>query len=236
MTLKGSDQSITTWYDPLLFRVIFPLLTLLIKVFLSTFRVIRVEGKDKMDEALFQSGGRAVYASWHQRVVVPVPHLTESNVTVMISQSRDGEYAARFIRAFGFKTVRGSSTRGGSDALSNLIQKLMEGSSGGMVVDGPVGPARVAKIGTVVMASKTGVPIIPLAYGADRCWVLNSWDRFMIPKPFARVMLRYEEPIWIPASGDREELEPYRQILEDRLNRGNSWCDKQFGEERPWRR
>lgn len=236
MTLKGSDQSITTWYDPLLFRVIFPLLTLLIKVFLSTFRVIRVEGKDKMDEALFQSGGRAVYASWHQRVVVPVPHLTESNVTVMISQSRDGEYAARFIRAFGFKTVRGSSTRGGSDALSNLIQKLMEGSSGGMVVDGPVGPARVAKIGTVVMASKTGVPIIPLAYGADRCWVLNSWDRFMIPKPFARVMLRYEDPIWIPASGDRENLESYRQLLEDRLNRGNSRCDKQFGEERPWRR
>jgi lysophospholipid acyltransferase (LPLAT)-like uncharacterized protein len=195
-----------------------------------------VEGKERLEETLSRCGGRAVYASWHQRVVVPVPHLTKRNITVMVSRSRDGEYAARFASAFGLKVVRGSSTRGGSDALRELTQKIKEGSSGGMVVDGPVGPPRVAKIGTIVMACKTGVPIIPLSYGADRCWVLNSWDRFMIPKPFARVILCYEEPLWIPFSQDGEDLEPYRLILENRLNEGNSRCDRRFGEERPRRK
>ncbi len=236
MPLKKAVQLKTQWYDPLLFQVVFPLFALLIKMLMLSYRIIRVEGKDRAEEALSRAGGRAIFASWHQRVVVPVPHLIRRKVTVMVSRSRDGEYAARLLHAFGLKVVRGSSTHGGIDALSELIQKIMEGRSGGMVIDGPVGPARVAKIGAVFMAQKAGVPIIPLSYGADRCWVLKSWDRFMIPKPFARVILRYEEPIWVESSGDGKEMESCRRLLEDRLNKGNTRCDKQLGDERPWRK
>lgn len=236
MTLTGTENKICRWYDLLLFRVVFPLFAFFIKTLMRSYRIVRVEGKDRFKKALTLSGGRAVYASWHQRVVAPVPHLTRSKVTVMVSRSRDGEYAAQLLRAFGLKVVRGSSTRGGSDALKELVQKITEGRSGGMVVDGPLGPPREAKVGAVILAYKAGVPIIPLAYGADRCWVLNSWDRLMVPKPFARIILCYEEPLWIRKSGAGQDLESYRQLLEDRLNKGNSRCDRHFGEERPWRK
>jgi lysophospholipid acyltransferase (LPLAT)-like uncharacterized protein len=236
MALDQPDRTITKWYDPLLSRVVFPLFALSVKMLMRSYRIVRVEGIHGLEEALSRSEGRAIYASWHQRVVAPVPHLTRRNVTVMVSRSRDGQYAAWLLHAFGLRVVRGSSTRGGADALRELTQKIREGRSGGMVVDGPLGPPREAKIGAVLLAYKAGVPIIPISYGADRCWVLNSWDRFMIPKPFARVILRYEEPIWIPVSAEGEDLEPYRRLLEDRLNEGNGWGDRQFGGERPWRK
>ncbi|MFC1534293.1 lysophospholipid acyltransferase family protein [Thermodesulfobacteriota bacterium] len=158
------------------------------------------------------------------------------NVTVMVSQSRDGEYAARLMKPFGFMGVRGSSTRGGSNALKELTQKIIEGASGGMIVDGPLGPAREAKIGAVLISRNAGVSLIPVIWGTDRCWVINSWDRFMIPKPFARIVYYYAEPIWIPPTAESEELDRYRMLLGDRLNQGARWCDEQFGRERPWRK
>ncbi|MFC1867887.1 lysophospholipid acyltransferase family protein, partial [Thermodesulfobacteriota bacterium] len=183
-----------------------------------------------------RSKGRAVYATWHQRIAFNVCQIADRDVTVMVSQSRDGEYAARIINHFGLKDVRGSSTRGGRNALKELIQKILDGTSGGMVVDGPLGPARVAKTGAVILARNANVPLIPVAWGTDRCWTLNSWDRFIIPKPFARIVYCFAEPIWIPSSADGEEIGKYRKLLEDRLNHGARWCDEQLGQERPWRK
>ena len=152
MTSTDTENKIFRWYDPLLFRVVFPLFALFIRILMRSYRIIGVEGKDRFAETLSRTDGRAVYASWHQRVVAPVPHLARSNVTVMVSRSRDGEYAAQLLHAFGLKVVRGSSTRGGSGALKELVEKITEGRSGGMVVDGPVGPPRKAKIGVVILA------------------------------------------------------------------------------------
>jgi lysophospholipid acyltransferase (LPLAT)-like uncharacterized protein len=154
----------------------------------------------------------------------------------MISQSRDGEYATRIAKWLGFKNVRGSSTRGGGQALKELKQEVRAGEIGGMLADGPVGPARVAKMGSVVLARDTDSPLIPILWSADRCWLPNSWDRYMIPKPFARIVFYYAEPIWVPRSTKSEDLETFRKLLEDRLNEGTRWCDTQFGEERPWRK
>ena len=105
-----------------------------------------------------------------------------------------------------------------------------------MLADGPLGPPRVAKIGSVIMARTADVPLSPVAWGADRCWVLNSWDRFLIPKPFARIAIHFAEPIRIPHSVKGKALEDYRRLLEDRMNQGARWCDRQFGSERPWRK
>ena len=116
------------WYDPIFMTILPPLVTLVIKFLLYSCRVIKVEGKEKETEALAQSQGKAVYATWHQRVIFHGRHLAHKNLTVMVSQSRDGEYATRLVRLFGHTTVRGSSTRGGGLALKELTQKILKGS------------------------------------------------------------------------------------------------------------
>ena len=120
--------------------------------------------------------------------------------------------------------------------MREIIKKMKEGENGAMLADGPLGPARIAKVGAVIMARNGEVPLLPTLWGADRCWIFNSWDRTLIPKPFARVVLYLGYPIWIPNTVKGKELEAYRRVLEDRMNQGTSWCDRQFGRERPWRK
>ncbi len=224
------------WYDPLLLRVVPPLVALLLKLLMRSCRIIRIEGMDATREALSRTAGGAVYASWHQRMSYLFHILGSQHVTVMISRSRDGEYTAAMARWLGFQPVRGSSTRGGVRALKEIIRRMRQGEIGGMLADGPQGPPRVAKLGSLVMARSAGVPVIPVLWGADRCWQFNSWDRYLVPKPFARVVLLYEEPVWVPPDADGDTIESCRRLFEDRLNRGTRWCDEQFGVERPWRK
>jgi lysophospholipid acyltransferase (LPLAT)-like uncharacterized protein len=234
MFVSKKTKKPACWYDPIMFNFAVPLFSLFIRLLFLTYRLVKVKGVENERVALSRSQKGVIYASWHQRLIYHVHRLANANVTVMVSQSRDGEYAARLINALGLKDVRGSSSRGGMDALSELKKHMDDGANGGMVLDGPVGPPRVAKIGTIILARLTGAPIIPIVWGADRCWVLNSWERFIIPKPFARISYCYGEPIWIPFSAKSEEMEEYRQTMEDRLNSMTQWCDEQFGKERPW--
>lgn len=236
MKLKSDEKSLFRWYDVIILRIIPPLVALLIKLLMLSCRVVTIEGMERERDAISRSGGGAIYATWHQRMSYHFHFFGSRHVTVMISRSRDGEYAARLASWLGFKNVRGSSTRGGSRAMKELIKRIKEGEIGGMLADGPQGPGRVAKRGSVVIARNTEVPLIPILWGADRCWMFNSWDRYMIPKPFARVAIFFCEPIWIPLSAKRRELEEYRQLFEDRLNQGAKWCDEQFGHEKPWRK
>lgn len=224
------------WYDPVLLRIVPPLAALLIKLLMLSCRVVRIHGLEKAQEAVSQTKGGAVYATWHQRMSYHFHHFGSRHVTMMISRSRDGEYAARMARWLGFRNVRGSSSRGGGRALREIIERMRQGEIGGMLADGPQGPPRTAKMGSVIMARDAGVPLIPVLWGADRCWMFNSWDRYLVPKPFARVVVRYDEPLWIPAHAAGDALESYRKRFEDELNRGTRWCDEEFGEERPWRK
>jgi lysophospholipid acyltransferase (LPLAT)-like uncharacterized protein len=236
MAYKDSKKTTSYWYDPVIFYILIPFFSLFIRLLFLTYRLVKVKGTENEKAALSRSENGVIYASWHQRLIYHVHRLSDRNVIVMVSQSRDGEYAARFINALGLKDVRGSSSHGGMDALNELKGHMKDGVNGGMVLDGPLGPPRVVKIGTIILARMTGAPIIPIVWGADRCWCLNSWDRFIIPKPFTRISYCYDEPIWVPSSAKGEEMEEYRKILEDRLNSMTRWCDEQFGEERPWRK
>jgi hypothetical protein len=209
----------------------------LIRLFLFTCREVKVEGQQREAAALAKSGGGAVYAIWHQRMFYHFRKATRhGHPFIMISQSRDGEYAARVAQWLGFRTVRGSSTRGGFKALRELTQKLKQGAQGGMLADGPLGPARVLKMGSLFLARDAQVPLMAVLWGGDRCWTLNSWDRYLIPKPFSRIVLYYPEPMWIPATAKGEELEQHRRVFEQRLNEATRWCDEYFGVERPWRK
>jgi lysophospholipid acyltransferase (LPLAT)-like uncharacterized protein len=236
MKPTARKKSLLRWYDPLLLSVICPLAALFIKLLMLSCRLVRVEGAEEEKKARERSGGPAVYATWHQRMPYHFHYFGSRHVTMMISRSRDGEYATRIAKWLGFRNVRGSSTRGGSEALKTIIQRIRAGEIGGMLADGPLGPARVAKMGSVIMARDAQVPLIPVLWGADRCWVLNSWDRYLIPRPFARVCIHYAKPIWVPVKTAGDELERYRKLFEDGLNEGTRLCDAYFGPERPWRK
>jgi len=235
-SLKPSEKSPLRWYDPILLALMPPLVAGLVKLLMLSCRVIKVEGKEREMDAFSRSEGGAIYVTWHQRMAYHFHYFGSRHVTVMISQSRDGEYVSRMAKWLGFRNVRGSSTRGGRAALKELIQKIKDGEIGGMLADGPLGPARVAKIGSVILARNTQVPLIPVLWSADRCWILNTWDRYLIPKPFARIVFYYGEPLWVPGTADKKQLESFRTILENRLNQGTSWCDAYFGAEKPWRK
>ena len=235
MNLLSAQNPSLYWYDHVLLQVIPPLAAILTKTLMLSCRVVKVEGRQRELDALSRRGG-AIYPTWHQRMSYLSHYLGTRNVTAMISQSRDGEYAARTARLLGFKSVRGSTTRGGTGALRAIISRIKQGENGGMLADGPQGPARVAKMGSILMARSAGVPLLPLTWGGDRCWVFDSWDQYLVPKPLARLVVYTGEPIWVPRSAKADELEGYRRLLEERLNEGTRWCDEQFGAERPWQK
>ncbi len=222
--------------DAPLLKIIPPLAALLIRTLMRSCRVVEVEGERGYREALSRSGGAAVYTTWHQRMPYFFYYFRSRKITILISGSRDGEYAARMAAQFGFRNVRGSSTRGGTRAMRELIRMIRSGERGGLLADGPQGPARIAKLGVVLAARDAQVPIIPVTWGADQAWIFSSWDRFLVPKPASRIAIFFAEPIWIPREARIRDLETYRQLVENRLNDGARWCDTRFGAERPWRK
>jgi len=223
-------------YDHILIRLVPPICALLIKGIMGSCRVVEIRGESRAKEAMKKSPGGVLYVTWHQRMSYNFYLFGFKNINMLISESRDGEYAARIAHRMGFKSIRGSSTRGGTKALKELIKRLRNGESAGILADGPQGPPRVSKMGPIIIAKAAGIPILPVLWGAERCWILNSWDRYMIPKPFTKIVICYQDPIWIPKHIKREQMEIYRKRLEDVLNKGAKWCDLYFGRERPWRR
>ena len=237
MSQTGKNHDRLRWYDPVALAVVPPLAGGLVSMMTRSCRVAGVLGEKAVEEALSSSGGRAVYATWHQRMFYHFHYFGKMNLLMMISASRDGEYAARMASWLGFRSVRGSSTRGGSRALKNIVTRLKNGQdSAGMLADGPQGPPRVVKMGSLIMARDAGLPLIGVMWGGEKCWVLNSWDRYMIPKPFSRVVIAYTEPMWIPEGTAGEDLEELRLEFERRLNDTARACDLEFGSERPWRK
>jgi len=232
-----TDYHPLRWYDPILLATVPPLVGLAATALMRSCGVRAKFGEKASRKALQQSGGRAVYATWHQRMSYHFYYCGKLHLLMMISGSRDGEYAARLASCFGFGYVRGSSTRGGSQALKDMIGRLNQGlDSAGMLADGPQGPPRVVKMGSLILSRDTGLPLIGVLWGADRCWTLNSWDKYLIPKPFSRIVLKYTEPMWIPPGTSGPALDDLRLEFESRLNEAARFCDLYFGSERPWRR
>ncbi len=236
MISKSSKNFPLRWYDNFLLKLIPPAASVVVRLLLGSCRVVRIVGKEKAVKYICHSQGRAIYATWHQRMIFHARHIARDHITIMISQSRDGEYGARLAKLLGFKDVRGSSTRGGLKVIRELVKKVQGGERAGILADGPLGPARVAKMGPTIIARDSNAPLVPIVWGCDRGWVLNSWDRYLIPKPFARIAICYAEPLLVPKEIRGRQLEPYRALLEQRLNQATQWCDDYFGIKRPWRR
>lgn len=164
------------------------------------------------------SGKGFILAIFHCNVLLaPIIH-RGSAIMVMVSMSHDGDVIAGVVERLGNVPVRGSSSKEGRKALSQMISSLRAGKGAAITPDGPLGPYMKIKAGVVAMAQRTGVPIIPMHYEADRSWHLSSWDRHVVPKPFSRLFVRYGEPIMIPAELSQEQqlshlVQAERQIL-----------------------
>ena len=138
----------------------------------------------------------------------------------MVSASRDGAYIARLAEQMGHVPVRGSSNRGGVKALLEIIRAMKKHQlNAAIVADGSQGPARKVQAGCILMASKSGKPIFPIAWACNRFIRINSWDQTLIPLPFSTLVIRHAEPLSVPPSLSAKQVEAYRAELEHRLNR-----------------
>ena len=140
----------------------------------------------------------------------------------MTSRSFDGEYIARFIQRFGYGAARGSSTRGGTGALVEMVRLMRAGRPTAFTIDGPKGPRYVAKMGAVLLAKKSGCPILPFTITPGKYWHVNSWDKFQVPWPFTKARVVIAPPIHVPADADEEILEAKRDELQLALDEINS--------------
>lgn len=202
----------------------------LLRLYLCLIR-IRSEREGEFLEHLSRGGG-AIAAVWHQRILLVVRYarrFREFTPAAMISRSRDGDLIADVCRRLNFRPVRGSSSRGGREALSEIIAALSVNPFAVHAVDGPQGPRGVIKAGLIRMAQLSGTPIVPVYISVDRAWILGSWDRFLIPKPFGTVMVRWGEPIPVPAGLDDAAFEILRLDIEKRMRENQDRDDRESG-------
>jgi lysophospholipid acyltransferase (LPLAT)-like uncharacterized protein len=154
-------------------------------------------------EELEAEGRGFIYAFWHGRQVFLVYLHRNDRIHPLVSQSRDGELIARVCRFFGIEAVRGSSSRGGAEAVLELKGLVEKGDRVSFTPDGPRGPLRQVQPGVLFLAQKTGRPIVPVAYGAKSRWIIKgSWDEFLVPKPFNRIAMVYGEPLFVKPGDD----------------------------------
>lgn len=153
-----------------------------------------------------------LYVLWHGQLLPLIWTHRARDIAIMVSEHRDGELIARVAHAIGFRTVRGSTSRGAARALLGACREVESGRDMAVTVDGPRGPAGSVAPGALVIAQRTGAPMVPTAASASRAWRLRSWDRFMIPKPFARVVVSYGEPIHVAADSAREAADDVERV------------------------
>ncbi|MDQ1389974.1 MAG: hypothetical protein QOF56_3428 [Acidobacteriaceae bacterium] len=163
---------------------------------------------------------RPVIASFWHACLIPATYVCRNfGIRVMSSNSYDGEYMGRIIRKFGFVAVKGSSSRNAVRALLGLRRALQEGWTVAFSLDGPRGPRYKVKPGPVALARSSGVPLSMFHMAVERAWVLNTWDRLIIPKPFSPVLMRFGKLIVVPADASEEDLEHYQEQLQGSLDR-----------------
>ena len=220
-TEKGSIMyRLSLWAVPLFFRFLSVLL----------FATCRVEhqGRERFNK-LADAKIPFIVSFWHYAVIYIVYQARGLPYVAMVSASKDGEYVSRILQSKGFSTVRGSRNKGAISALKGLIREMRKGKTAVLVADGSQGPARKAQSGSILLAARTGAPILPVAWAAGSYKTFRSWDRTALPMPFSRVVICYGEPIEVPKGAGAEEVEKYRLRLEQDLDNVYEKAWGQFG-------
>ena len=191
---------------------------------------VRIElvGADELQRR-WRTGEQSVVAFWHNRLLMMPLAYAGRGLCVLNSPSRDGEIATRAVARWGVRTVRGSASRGGAKGFLALVRAFREGADLAVVPDGPRGPRYVVKPGVVHLGRAVGAPIFPVSYGATRLRQLRSWDRLLVPLPFARVCFVVGEPIAVERHADEATLEETRAELQRRLNAVTAAAEERVG-------
>jgi len=211
---------------PLKKRMLVRVLSVVVRVLCATLR-LQVEGEREAEERIAADGG-GILCTWHGRTLIPINRFRgRSHYHGMISMSRDGDFQAHTFRTFGIGVIRGSTGRRGVLATREAIGVLERGCVLLFTPDGPRGPSgKVVQPGVCYLAQRTGRAIVPAGISANPRWLLPVWDKFMIPKPFARARLIYGDPIYI-APGD--SLEDAARQLEQALDRLEAAAEQAVG-------
>lgn len=210
-------------------RLIHKILVPLARVWFGSCRV------ELLNQSLFQryivSEKPIVGVTWHRASLFFLYYFGKLNPMIMISQSKDGEMLAQYAAGLGVVPVRGSSSRGGRDALEQMRRHLADGGKAcATVLDGPRGPAYVAKKGMLVLAKLSGAPLVPVIWSATRTLTMrDSWDKTVLPLPWSRVCIAVGEPIHIAPNTSGDGLEHYRQLVQERLNTMMAAVDQYCG-------
>jgi lysophospholipid acyltransferase (LPLAT)-like uncharacterized protein len=222
-----ADLSTYTLKQRLMIRAADLVFFLLIKFVGCTTR-FEVHGWEHYEAAL-KAGQTPIHAAWHDCIYLGVYFWRQRRIVYLTSRSFDGEYIARFLQRFGFGAVRGSSSRGGVRALIEMARLVRQGIQTGFTVDGPRGPRHVAKTGAVLLAKKTGQPILPFHVTAARRWQISSWDGMQLPALFTRARVEIAAPVFVPPEANDEEIERKRDQLQQALDEidhnGEVWRD-----------
>jgi lysophospholipid acyltransferase (LPLAT)-like uncharacterized protein len=211
-----------------------PLCYYLLRFYLSLLR-IRVVGEE-IALGCLTDYGRLIAAVWHQRFLPALAYVTKFRhfePVIMISQSRDGELAARLADRLGLVPVRGSSFSGGTTALVAITEALKKCPVAVHIVDGPTGPKGVVKPGLISMAQLSRAVILPVIVSVEKAWIAGSWDRFLIPKPFSEVTVEWGRPFFVPRDLDPSRYEELRSEIEKSLIERYAEADLRSGWKQP---
>ncbi|HZT43416.1 MAG TPA: lysophospholipid acyltransferase family protein [Chthonomonadaceae bacterium] len=180
-------------------------------------------------EGLIPEEGGAILVTWHGRTFIPANLLRNRGYWALISLSRDGELQDHIFRRFGFQTVRGSTGRGGIKGALQMARKVKEGGILAFTPDGPRGPTHKVQLGVILMAEKSGAPIIPVGISAGPRWAAGSWDAYMIPRPFAHAYFLVGQPIRVPPNLDEAQRQVYADQVEIAINRLEREAERRAG-------
>lgn len=221
----GDEPTNYSIKDRLLLSIVPRLSHLVIRIIASTCR-FEVRGMEH-HKAIHDAGQIPIYVFWHDRIFLTTYFWRNQHAAVLISQSKDGEFIARVTEKFGNIAIRGSSSRGGTRALVEMIRKMRSGIPMAITLDGPRGPRYEAKSGILMLAKKTGCPILPFVIEPKKYWRIRSWDRMQIPKPFTRAIVLINPPIYVSADLSDDVLDAkladVQASMNDLVERGQAW-------------
>jgi lysophospholipid acyltransferase (LPLAT)-like uncharacterized protein len=201
---------------------------LAIRLICPTLRYsVSFEEPPSVPDAIFEKP--VIYSFWHRAVFPAAWMWRRQDIAVMVSRSFDGEYIARIIEKLGFVALRGSSSRGGGEALRGMKAELEKGAAVAFTIDGPRGPKYVAKPGPVLLARSSGLPMSAFYVALSDAWLLRTWDEFMIPKPFSKALARIGAKMVIPAKANEAEIREWHTRLQESLERVTKFAEDHVG-------
>ena len=191
----------------------------------STWRIQLIH--EERWRTIYRARRPHVFLLWHEALLPLLWQHRGQSIAIVVSEAREGRYLSQLAGRWGYRSLAGSSTRGGARALLGAVRELQAGRAVAFTPDGPRGPRRELKPGVVAAAQRGGAVIVPLHADSDQAWRLHSWDRMMIPRPFARVWITYGQPFEV-VPGDEGFAEGVEQAVAglNRVSRSGAWRDE----------